>query len=146
LQFESASVGSVYCRPVPNSTGVAGTTTALGSTSIARNELQLEAASLPMNSMGYFITSTVQGFTTQPGGSSGNLCLSGNIGRYAGNVQSSGASGNFNLWIDITNMPSPTGNVSILPGETWSFQAWHRDTAAGGATSNFTRGLALTMQ
>jgi hypothetical protein len=144
LKYESSSVGSAYCTPVANSTGVAGTTTALGSTLLARNELQLEAARLPLNSLGYFIASTTQAFVPNPGGSTGNLCLSGNIGRYAGNVLSSGASGNFTLWLDLTSMPSPLGNVPIQPGETWSFQAWHRDTAGGGATSNFTRGLAVT--
>jgi hypothetical protein len=146
LKSESSSVGSEYCTPVANSTGLTGTTTALGSTQLTRNELQLEAARLPLNSLGYFITSTTQAFIPNPGGSTGNLCLTGNIGRYAGNVLDSGASGNFTLWIDLTSMPSPLGNVAILSGETWSFQAWHRDTAAGGATSNFTRGLAVMFQ
>ena len=69
----------------------------------------------------------------------GNLCLGGAIGRYAG---PSGIS----LAIDLTQLPQPTGPVTALPGESWNFTAWHRDTSGMGATSNFTDGLAVTFQ
>lgn len=28
-------------------------------------------------------------------------------------------------------------------GETWHFQAWHRDSGSMGGTSNFTNGLEI---
>ena len=36
------------------------------------------------------------------------------------------------------------GLVAVQPGETWSFQAWYRDTVGGSATSNFSDGLEIT--
>jgi hypothetical protein len=33
-------------------------------------------------------------------------------------------------------------NQSVLPGETWHFQAWFKD----GASSNFTDGLSVLFQ
>ena len=41
--------------------------------------------------------------------------------------------------VDLTNLPAGT---VVLPGETWSFQLWHRD----GSTSNFSSSLALTWE
>ncbi|MEZ6015916.1 MAG: hypothetical protein R3F49_12430 [Planctomycetota bacterium] len=146
LQRATESIGTPFCSAAPNSTGVAGTTTALGSLDLADSDLQVEAAHLPQNSVGYFLASTTQGFVAQPGGSAGNLCLGGSIGRYAGNVLDSSLFGSFTLWIDTASMPSPMGSVAIQPGETWSFQAWHRDTTMSGPTSNFTQGLAIQFQ
>ncbi|MCP3913994.1 MAG: hypothetical protein GY711_00380, partial [bacterium] len=38
----------------------------------------------------------------------------------------------------------PTAPASaILPGETWNFQAWHRDHTPG-LTSNFTEAMSVT--
>jgi hypothetical protein len=34
----------------------------------------------------------------------------------------------------------------VVPGETWYFQAWHRDLVGGTATTNFTDGLEVTFQ
>jgi hypothetical protein len=83
-----------------------------------------------------------------PGGSTGNLCLGGSIGRYTGpgQVQNSGALGTFSLAIDLTDMPTPTGGVPALVGQTWNFQAWFRDAILGLPTSNFTDALALTFR
>ena len=83
-----------------------------------------------------------------PGGSDGNLCLGGSIGRYVGpgQIVNSGATGSFTLPLDLTQTPTPTGLVAIAAGETWNFQAWHRDAVGGFATSNFTDGLAVQFQ
>ena len=74
------------------------------------------------------------------------LCLGGAIGRYVGpgQIQNSGSAGAISLAIDNTQVPQPTGFVTIAAGETWSFQAWHRDAVAGSATSNFTAGYEIT--
>ncbi len=142
-------VGSNYCMAAANSTGVAAQISAKGTTQVADNDLTLLVVSLPSNAFGYFLTSQVQGFVMNPAGSTGNLCLVGEIGRYvgAGQIQNSGTAGEMSLAIDLTQTPQPTGLVSIAAGETWNFQAWFRDTDGSGvATSNFTDGLEIDFQ
>ncbi|MEM8711579.1 MAG: hypothetical protein AAGG01_11545, partial [Planctomycetota bacterium] len=104
-------IGMNYCMANANSTGVAGAIGAEGSTLVADNDITLTASSLPMNAFGFFITSRTQGFTQNPGGSSGNLCLSGETGRYVGSgqIQNTGMAGAFSLTIDLTMIPQPTG-------------------------------------
>lgn len=140
-------VGAVYCAPgVANSSGSSGTIQATGTATVASNQLTLVAGSMPSHSFGYFLTSRAQGHVPQAGGSTGVLCLGGAIGRYVGpgQVLNSGAAGVLQLALDLQRTPTPTGTVAVLPGETWYFQAWHRDAVGGVATSNFTHGLAVT--
>ncbi len=107
------------------------------------NDVTLACAALPNNVFGYFITSQTQTFVMNPAGSSGNLCVGGAIGRYAGNILSSGTTGTVGLTIDLTNMPAPTGSYAVMPGDTVNFQFWHRDASPAGPTSNFSEGLAI---
>jgi len=125
-----------------------GSIIASGSLTLADNNMSLVAASLPSNSFGFYLTSQVQGFIQNPGGSQGNLCLSGSIGRYVGpgQILNSGAGGTFTLGIDLTQMPTPTGLVAAQAGETWNFTTWYRDAVGGSATSNFTDGVEVTFQ
>ena len=141
------SVGTNYCGPgVPNSTGASGEIAALGSPSIAANQLTLEATDLPNQAFGFFLTSQTQALIANPGGSQGNLCLGGAIGRYVGpgQIQNTGTAGSFSLGLDLTMIPQPTGFVSAQVGEAWNFQAWHRDAVGGSATSNFTDATEVT--
>ncbi|MEZ6015669.1 MAG: hypothetical protein R3F49_11175 [Planctomycetota bacterium] len=149
LVIELADIGASYCSPaVPNSTGAPGEILALGSESIATNNITLSASHLPTNAFGFFLASRMQGMISPGAGSQGILCLSGSIGRYVGpgQIQNTGALGSFELAIDVLTLPTPTGPVAALPGETWNFQAWHRDSVNGTATSNFTDGVSLTFQ
>ena len=103
---------------------------------------------MPENSFGFFLTGRTQGFVQFPGGSQGNLCLSGPIGRYVGpgQVLNSGPQGRFELGLDLTRMPTPTGLVAAQAGETWHFTACYRDAITGVTTSNFTDGLPVAFQ
>lgn len=141
-------VGTAYCMSNPNSTGSVGALTAQGSTVVAADSVTLIASSLPPLSFGFFITSQTQGFVMNPGGSDGNLCLAGSIGRYVGigQIQNTGTAGTFNLALDLTQVPQPTGFVSVNAGETWNFQSWFRDSSPAGPTSNFTQGLEIDFQ
>ncbi len=145
-----ASLGAPIpgCNAVANSTGVAGRISALGSPLLASNNLGLAAASLPPNTFGFFLASRTQGNVGQPGGSQGVLCLGGAIGRFLGPgfIQSSGAAGAFSIPVNLLALPSPSGPVVGQVGQTWSFQAWHRDAVGGSATSNFTTGIAVLLQ
>lgn len=139
------SICSNYCTANVNSSGVTGSLFAAGDATVAQNDVTLAASNLPQDSFGFFITSLTQGFVANPGGSQGNLCLSGSIGRYVGpgQIQSSGSEGAISLVIDLTSMPQPLGSVAVQPGESWNFQLWHRDLVMGNATSNFTNGCSV---
>ena len=144
---DPTAVGQSYCGPgAPNSIGMSAAMFGLGSTEAADNQLEIGATGLPPFSFSFFIVSTAQGFVTQPGGSQGNLCLSGAIGRYTGpgQIQQSNLAGNIALTLDITQTPQPLGFVSVTAGETWNYQAWYRDSTPAGASSNFTDGLSVT--
>jgi hypothetical protein len=140
-----APIGVPYCTATPNSTGSIGTTSAFGLQSPGFNDLTLTASGLPNNqSFGYFIVSSTQGFIPGAGGSQGNLCVGGAIGRFVGEGQviPSDFAGEIALPVDLTALPSPTGSVAVQPGQTWNFQLWLRD----GTATNFTRGLSVTFQ
>ncbi|MDG1048582.1 MAG: hypothetical protein P8M11_15600 [Planctomycetota bacterium] len=142
----TGGIGTNYCSANPNSTGATSGISATGSDQVANNSLTLTASDLPVNSFGFFLTSQTQAQVANPGGSAGNLCLGGAIGRYVGpgQVLNSGASGAFSLALDLTNTPQPTGGIAVQAGETWSFTTWHRDAVGGNTTSNFTDGLEIT--
>ena len=148
LSNETTTIGTTYCSPaVSNSTGNPGVLSASGSANAATNNVTLTAESMPFNAFGFFLTSMSQGFVANPGGSTGNLCLGGSIGRYVGpgQIQNSGSAGAISLSLDLTQMPTPTGFVAVQPGDTWNFTTWHRDMGAmGAATSNFTDGVEIT--
>jgi len=136
-------IGTSYCGPaVVNSTGSAAFMTARGSTLTSANDVQLYADSLPANRFGYFLASKSQAFIAGPGGSQGNLCLGSPLGRFASQVQNSGANGAFDIAIDLTNIPN---FGAVVAGETWSFQCWYRDVNPT-STSNFTDGLEVVFQ
>ncbi|MDG1050536.1 MAG: hypothetical protein P8R46_10055 [Planctomycetota bacterium] len=147
--YFSGSLGTRYCDPgAVNSAGTSGAMGASGSLMTSANSLTIAASDLPLNSFAFFLASQTQGSVSNPGGSQGDLCLGGAIGRYVGpgQIVNSGATGEVTLPLDLTQTPQPTGFVSVQPGETWNFQAWYRDSVGGSATSNFTDGLSITFQ
>jgi hypothetical protein len=138
-------IGTPYCLANPNSTGGVGQLGAIGSAMVSLNDVTLEVSSLPASSFLYFLVSSTQGQVNNPGGSQGNLCLGGSIGRYVGpgQILISDGAGAASLTIDLTSLPQPGGSVVVMPGQTWNFQAWHRDAVGGVPTSNFTQGLSV---
>ena len=144
------SLGTVFCSPaVNNTTGFPGSLLAFGSNVASDNNVTLRAVDLPQNQLGIFITSQTAGFVPGAGGSQGNLCVVGNLGRYdgPGEFQNSGAAGEFELLLDLTQTPTTMGTVMVMAGQTWNFQGWHRDFIAGqGPTSNFTDAVEILFQ
>jgi len=138
------SLGTNYCGPANlNSDGGSAVIMAIGSPVVADNDVTLTAMNMPPNKLGYFLTSTTQGFVPFVHGSDGNLCLGGIIGRYANQIQDSGSASWFSIKLDLGNMP-PLG-TAVAPGETWNFQAWFRDENPT-PTSNFTDGASVLFQ
>ncbi|MEM6675013.1 MAG: hypothetical protein AAF726_19345, partial [Planctomycetota bacterium] len=145
----SGGLGTNYCGPaVPNSSGQSAFIQAVGSDVAADNDLTLLCSFMPTNSFAFFLTSPDASFVMNPGGSQGNLCLGGSIGRYVGpgEIKNSGTLGSISLTIDLTAVPSPTGPMAAVSGDTLRFQTWFRDSVAGSATSNFSNGVELTLQ
>ena len=60
-------------------------------------------------------------------------------------MTSSGATGEVELAIDLAAMPvaSPPFETAVAPGETWTFQWWHRDVTAG-PTANLSSAVAVS--
>lgn len=138
------SIGSNYCQGVPNSTGSPGLLRGLGSTSLAVNDVTLVATNLPANQFSLFVTSRTAAFVPNPGGSDGNLCIAGAIGRFTSQLAPTDPSGRITLGVDVTAIPGPSALVAAQAGETWRFQAWHRDVTAAG--SNLSTALAITFE
>lgn len=131
---------STCSATTPNQTGQTGALRVDGTPYAAANDIVLRAEALPPGAFTLFLTSTTAGQPTVPVGSVGALCLGGSIGRYQrmGEVRAASLAGAASLRIDLADTPTPLGPVAIVPGTTWHYQAWHRDSAAGQATSNFT--------
>lgn len=139
-----SALGQPYCVPAElNSSGESAVLRAAGSAIAADADLTLQAIGLPTNVFALCLASQTQDFVASPGGSRGNLCLGGTIGRFNGQIVGSGASGQFSIAINTANLPAPLGVVNA--GETWNFQAWFRDFQLV-ATSNFTSGISITFQ
>ncbi|MEM1450803.1 MAG: hypothetical protein AAGI22_16905 [Planctomycetota bacterium] len=140
-------LGTTYCAPaVPNSTGAPAEIRVEGVPgTVALGRVTLVGTDLPLGSAGYFVTSKTQDLVPGAGGSQGTLCIGGAVGRYATSVFVAPFGGQVQLTIDLLAMPSPTGTVPVLPGETWNFQAWYRD-ANPTATTNFTSAVAVTFR
>ena len=139
-----ARLGSIYCSPaVPNSSTRPAVIEAYGSTFVENNLLELQTTQLPLNQFGYLLTSRTQGFVANPGGSDGNLCLGGKIGRFTDKVMGSGSSGATSVTLDLSQFP--VNPKEVLPGHTWNFTWWTRDSNPG-PTSNFSDAVSITFQ
>ena len=147
VEEEQAALGTNYCGPgVPNSTGSSGEILATGSDVADDEDLTLSASNLPPGNVCLFLASANQGFI-QPPRSCGNLCLMGpDIARFKFDAQVIDDNGNCSMTVDpfvvLTNPPQP-----ILAGQTWNFQAWHRDAGAGpDCNNNFTDAVEIMFQ
>ena len=137
-------LGTSYCGgQATNSSGSAAAIQATGLSTAAVNSVTLEASQMPPGELGFFLNSLDQAFVPMAGGSAGNLCLGGQIGRYNASVFGTG-SGAASLVLNLGATPTPLGFAAVDAGQTWNFQAWFRDTAAGAGVSNFTDGLSIT--
>ncbi len=136
---------SRYCSTTTNSTGESARIGAFGSGSVAADDLELHVTDLPPNTFGYFIVGTARGLVANPGGSQGNLCVTGAIGRFQQILQSS-SSGVVQMPVDWSALPWLGGAPAIvLPGQTWNFQYYHRDRINSSPVTNFSDGLSITL-
>ncbi|MEZ6003872.1 MAG: hypothetical protein R3F33_06760 [Planctomycetota bacterium] len=143
-----SGVGTRYCDPAQiNSTGQAGQLWAIGQTLAGEENLNLCLAQLPPGHLSMFLASPTQGFVPSVGGSQGDLCLGGAIGRFnrIDQVRIVPANGAWTKRVDFHDIPTPTAPVSILAGQTWCFQNWYRDHIPA-STSNLTNAVEIQFQ
>ena len=135
---------SNYCQGNPNSAGLIGDIGAIN-VNLPGRSFDVLLTQLPTNVFGIVITSLTPGFLPNQGGSSGNLCVTGNIGRSVGGaIFDSSFLGLAIVPVDMDSIPTSTQLVAIQPGETRYFQGWFRDfTGLGTPTSNFTVGVEM---
>ncbi len=149
VQLDVPSAGPVtaanYCTANPNSTFMV-TGLWVSNVDLNARSMDLEVSSMPAGQFGFIATSLTPDQVDMPGGSAGNLCIGGAIGRLVGGVVfQSDSSGAATVPVDLDTVPTPNGTTQVMAGETRYFQAWHRDLTFGGmATSNFSRGLSLS--
>ncbi len=135
-------IGNQFCAANLNSTGNSAWIRATAFGQGGAPAATLRCFEMPPNSFGHFLVSNQSGFVANPGGSQGNLCLQGSVGRFnrPGEVMNSGQFGVFSLFFDWSSLPSPTGTVVGQFGETWYFQCWFRDI---GPSSNFSNAVEV---
>ena len=129
-----------FCNALPTSLGIPMALTGTGTPLVAADDLQLTASSVPPFNFGYFLMASGQGFMPSPPGSQGNLCLGGSLFRFnrTGEIQFAGASGSTTFHPVAAQLPS---GAIWLPGSTWNYQYWSRDT---GQLSNFSNLASIT--
>lgn len=127
----------VVCESLPNSTGLAAGLGVEGTLGRAANDLVLHVVDAPSTSLA-LMTYGPRGARYSFG--NGVLCIDpfGEIFRL--NVLVLDSIGHARAPVDLSTL---TGPGAIGPGESWLFQAWLRDPAAGGSGFNLTHGLRL---
>ena len=132
-----------YCDALPNSSYPAASLAFVGSPSVSANDLDLVVTYGVKGMVGLFLYGPAQQQT--PFGN-GNLCVGGGgVGVFRlppfvmfDHPGFGGAS------LDLSQPPLGSGPGQITPGSTWNFQAWFRDTPAGGSGFNLTNALSAT--
>lgn len=125
-----------YCVGGINSLGVAAQMGALGSTSVAANDLTLNAQGCRPNVSGIFFWGVGE---TQVPLANGYRCIDSSFLRLG--VAATNASGVGSLALDY--FAYPNGPV-VSAGDVRNAQFWYRDVAGGGAGCNLSDGLRLT--
>ena len=138
--YLSPGAGDVYCTSNANSTGLTANLSALGSISIAKDQLVLQASNLPTGVPGLFFFGTSQ--VNHPFGD-GRRCAGGQVRRMPGfAVADSQGITSKNLLFD-----HPTYGSSIFSGAPGlNFQLWYRDPSGGPAGFNYSNGLRIEFQ
>ena len=129
---------ATYCVTSPNSVGSGALMGSSGSTSIGANDFVLSATACPLNKFGLFYYGDLQ---TQVPAGDGFRCVGSSTTLFRLPVVSTGGTGSASYAVDYNNLPN---GGDILPGSTWNFQFWYRDTGFGSFGYNFSDALQAT--
>ena len=143
-----AETASLCQDAIPNSTGLFSVTRAVGTSNVEFNRLTLQTDQLPPDAFGIYVGSQTPAPGIINGGLNARLCIGGDIGRFddLGQVQQASTAGKFALSLDLMALPSPAGPISGMAGQTWYFQAWHRDLIGPFVTSNLSDSIRVTLR
>lgn len=125
-----------YCIAAPNSVGPGAHMSWQGTGNISVNNLELIAVGCPANAAGIFFFGSGQ---AQAPFGNGYRCVSGSIYRYS--PTNADFLGDAHQIVNLQS-GSPT---TFVAGQTWNFQFWYRNAAAGGAGFNLSDGLQVTI-
>jgi hypothetical protein len=139
IACDNLPVGTRYCTAAANSTGLGARIGAIGSTSVAANDVTLYVDRAPFNKAGLFYFGPAQ---AQVPFGNGFRCVGGGTRRLGPAILTNGQ-GVALRTVDLT--ASPAAGV-ILPGVTSNFQFWYRDPDAGGASFNLSDAVSVTWQ
>ncbi len=131
-----------YCVDTPNSTGFPATLHWSGTPSVTSGGFTLLAQSAVPNQFGLFYYGPVQ---AQASFGHGYRCVgAGLLGtfRLFPAIQCD-SFGDGQRTLDWGSSPVGSGPGEIRPGDTWNFQFWYRDPAAGSPGFNLTAALAV---
>ncbi|MEZ5976285.1 MAG: hypothetical protein R3E96_16025 [Planctomycetota bacterium] len=131
--------GLQICDGVVNSTGEAAHLRVNGSTTAGDGLVTCRIEDAVPGQAGLLVASQAPGFVAHPGGSMGNLCLSGALARVG--VALADGEGRMLFNLDTSAMPLNPA-VAIGAGDTWCFQLYYRDHLAG-TTSNFSNAVEV---
>ncbi|MEM1452137.1 MAG: S8 family serine peptidase [Planctomycetota bacterium] len=131
------SIGTSYCVGAPNSTGSGSSIRAEGSAVVADNDFTLTADNVPSGAAGVFFLGSQQ---VQVPAANGFRCVDGFVRRF-GTAVLPDAMGESSLALDLA---APPLSAWIVPGSTFNFQFWYRDSV--GAGSNFSNAVAVDFQ
>jgi hypothetical protein len=126
-----------------NSTGVGGKLAASGSGSVALDNLVLGATQLPPMKPGLLL----QGGSAVAGVPffDGRRCVNGPIFRHAGVSTGPAGAVNYGPGLAAWTVANFAPGGWLVPGSTWHFQFWHRDTLLPcGTRANLTNAVKVT--
>lgn len=136
-----SAMGPGDCATRPNSSGSPARFSILDDHTVGSIDTSFTVTNGPAHSVGILFYGPSQPPTAFGGGV---LCVSSPLFRVP-NVLSFDAAGTTGGGFDWFGAPMGSGPGQILPGSTWTFQAWFRDIApGGGATWNTSNGQTVT--
>ena len=113
-----------------------------GSLEVAQDRLTLHATHLPQDEFSLFLYG--QPGAPFPLASGGNLCLTG--GGPIHRLLPPGMVGAFGeRYLDI-NFNTPREATNLMPGTTWAFQVWHRDSTFGWSFTGTSNAVLVTLE
>ena len=156
------------CSVTNHSGGVPARLRAKGSIIVGDNDFALEVTDLPTTGTTAYLfnaflapgqtLTTVSTPSIAGVAASGDVCIAGGtFGRHVfGSDIYMGTDGQFEITVDLTDVPSPRDGISwpspghysttVLVGETWYWQCWYRDPSSGAGHSNFSEAISVTFQ
>ena len=156
------------CSVTNHSGGFPARLAAVGSNVVGDNDLDLRVTGLPTTGTTAYLfnaflapgqtLTTVSTPSIAGVAASGDVCIAGGtFGRHVfGSDIYMGTDGQFEITVDLTDVPSPRDGISwpspghysttVLVGETWYWQCWYRDPSSGAGHSNFSEAISVTFQ